>query len=344
MRYRPHVYARGADPSGERFPFDARTVLGKAERWSWEKLGLAPSFERQLSRQRPALVHAHFGTNASYATRLVEARRLPLVVTFHGHDVGGLLPHNRDSERYRGYQKRAPRMFEYSRLNLPVSREFADMLVSQIGIDPKRVVLHRIGIDVDKFPFRPARETPPIVLMVGRFVEKKGFEFGIAAFAEASKRQRDMRLLIVGSGPREALYKSVVEQQGIGGQVEFKGPLPYEQVQRLMAESDILLAPSVTTEDGDREGGLTVVKEASACGLGIVASHHGGIVDIVEHEQTGLLAPEKDSASLARYLTRYAEDFGMRVEFGKAARQKVDAEYNSKRQTRELEELFDSVL
>lgn len=343
VRYRPHVYARGADASGDRFPFDERTVLGTAERWSWERLGLAPSFERQLRQQRPALLHAHFGTNASYATGLVKRSRLPLVVTFHGHDVGGLLPHNRTSPRYRGYQKRAPAMFEVSRLNLPVSKEFADMLISDIGVDPKRVVLHRIGIDVDRFPFRPARDTPPVVLMIGRFVEKKGFEFGIAAFAQAWKRHRDMRLIIVGSGPREAAYQNVVAQHGIDTHVEFKGSLAYAEVQALMREADILMAPSVTTKEGDREGGLTVVKEASACGLGIVASRHGGIVDIVEHEHTGLLAPERDTATLARYLTRYAEDHVMRVEFGKAARRKVDAEYNSKQQTRELEELFDSV-
>src|SRR5690606_17617581 len=118
-------------------------------------------------------------------------------------------------------------------------------------------------------------------------------------------------------------------------------PLDHERVIELLQTSDVFLAPSVTDVQGDREGGLTVVKEASACGLGIVASYHGGIPEIVEHERTGLLAPERDVKALAEFLRVMLLDVGARAQFGRAARMKVEHEYSLTQQIDELESIFD---
>ena len=345
-RYEAHVYAQGRT-SGPAHAgaanFQRTTILSRPERWLWRNMRRAPRFSAQIARQHPAVAHAHFGTNASFAVPLLERRKIPLVTTFHAHDVEGLLPLHAATPRYRLYRKGAAELFRVSRLNLASSRELADMLVKQLGVPAKRVRWHRIGIDLSRFTTRTVDSASRVVSMVGRFVEKKGFEYGIAAFAQLSQQFPDARLRIAGAGPLLPRYKAVVRQEGLEDCVEFVGPLDHERVIELLQTSDVFLAPSVTDVQGDREGGLTVVKEASACGLGIVASYHGGIPEIVEHERTGLLAPERDVKALAEFLRVMLLDVGARAQFGRAARMKVEHDYSLTQQIDELESIFDEV-
>lgn len=343
QRYSPQVYAYGHGSHPELFPFAAKTVLSRPEKWLWRVLQRSPTFEWNLSRQSPVVAHAHFGTNASIAVPMLERHRVPLVTTFHAHDVAGLLAGGAAEPRYRLYRRRAPRLFRYSRLNLPSSLELADVLVRDLNVPSDRVQLHRIGVDLEKFAFCPARDRPVRILMIGRFVEKKGFEYGIEAFARVAPQLDGAVLSIVGEGEREEKYREIARREGVSERVVFLGRKSAGEVAELLRESDVFLAPSVTARNGDREGGLTVVKEASACGLGIVGSAHGGIVDIVTHEETGLLAPERDVERLGDYLLRMARDVREREHFGRAARAKIEKEYNQCVQMRVLEEIFDDV-
>ncbi len=345
-RYVAHVYAQGRTVDGAHAGatrFLRRTILSRPERWLWRNLKWAPRFGAQIARQRPSVAHAHFGTNASFAVPLLERRKVPLVTTFHAHDVEGLLPLHAATPRYRLYRKGAAELFRVSEMNLASSRELADVLVRDIGVPAKRVRWHRIGVDLSRFTVRTFDPTSQVVTMVGRFVEKKGFEYGIAAFARVSREFSDARLRIAGAGPLLSRYEDVIRQQGLTARVEFLGPLEHDRVVELLQTSDIFLAPSVTDPQGDREGGLTVVKEASACGLAIVASHHGGIPEIVDHEQTGLLAPERDVDALAQFLRVMMRDVEARAQFGRAARAKAEREYNLVQQVDELESIFDEV-
>lgn len=344
QRYAPHACAYGYSPHAELFPFSAKTVLSAPEKWTWRVLQVAPTFERTFSRRAPCVAHAHFGTNASIAVPMLERRGIPLVTTFHAHDVAALLPGATDEPRYRLYRRRAPRLFRYSHWNLPSSLELADVLVKDLAVPAERVQLHRIGIDLDKFAYCPPRERPIRILMVGRFVEKKGFEYGIQAFARVAPLLDGATLSLVGEGDREETYREIARREGVEERVFFLGRKSSQEVAALLRDTDVFLAPSVTAENGDREGGLTVVKEASACGLGIVASAHGGIVDIVEHERTGLLAPERDVSCLAAYLLRMGRNFAERADFGRSARAKVEREYNNSLQMRVLEEIYDDAV
>lgn len=343
QRYLPQVYAYGYGSHPELFPFAAKTVLSRPEKWSWRVLQCSPTFEWNVSRQSPCVAHAHFGTNASISVPMLRRHRVPLVTTFHAHDVAGLLAGGAAEPRYRLYRRRAPHLFRYSRLNLPSSQELADVLVRDLNVPADRVQLHRIGVDLTKFTFCPARDRPVRILMIGRFVEKKGFEYGIQAFARVAPQLEGAVLSIVGEGEREAEYREIARREGVGERVAFLGQKSAHEVAELLRNTDVFLAPSVTAHNGDREGGLTVVKEASACGLGIVASAHGGIVDIVEHERTGLLAPERDVSRLGAYLLRMSRDPSERADFGRAARAKVEREYNHSIQMRVLEEIYDDV-
>ena len=87
--------------------------------------------------------------------------------------------------------------------------------------------------------------------------------------------------------------------KGLTEKISFGGNIPIGEVRRLMAESDIILHPSLTPEDGDREGIPNALMEGQATGLPVVSTRHGGIPELIVDGETGLLFPYGDHAALA---------------------------------------------
>jgi glycosyltransferase involved in cell wall biosynthesis len=271
-------------------------------------------------------------------TPFARRARLPLVVLFHGHDISGLEPSSRWTPRYYRYYRQAPTMFTYASALLCASQQLADELILR-GAPAAKVRVHRLGVDTQRFaPPDPAERAPrPTVLMVGRLVEKKGMAYGLSAFASVLQRFATAQLRIAGSGPLRRQLRRRATSLGIGEHVEFLGSRTSDEVRREMRRAHLVLAPSVTTGSKDRESGPIVLKEAACCGLPAVASHHGGIPEIVEHERTGLLVPERDVDALARGLGRLLSDERARQRMGTAARRKMEEEYDNRAKVEALE-------
>jgi glycosyltransferase involved in cell wall biosynthesis len=201
----------------------------------------------------------------------------------------------------------------------------------------------RLGVEIPAaIPPRRAQDEA-IVLMVGRFVEKKGFEYGIRAFADLVATGARARLRLVGDGQRRDRYVRIARERGIEGKVEFLGRLPHHEVLAQMERADVLLAPSVVAERGNRESGLIVVKEANARGVPAIGTRHGGIPEIIDHGQTGFLVPERDTEQLAHHLGALVRDPGLREEMGRRAREKMVREYDIVERVRALETHYDEV-
>ena len=113
-----------------------------------------------------------------------------------------------------------------------------------------------------------------------------------------------------------------------------------ERLQR----SDILLAPSVTARDGNREGGTIVVKEASASQVVPIGTRHGGIPEIVDDGETGFLVSERSVDELADRLERLVIDRALRLRLGEAARRKMEREYDNRARVKQLEERYDEAV
>jgi colanic acid/amylovoran biosynthesis glycosyltransferase len=89
---------------------------------------------------------------------------------------------------------------------------------------------------------------------------------------------------------------------------EFLGGLGDADMRMWLSRARIFAGPSITTPDGDAGALGMVFAEAQATGLPVVSSYHGGIPEVVRDEQTGLLAPERDSKALARHISRFLTD------------------------------------
>jgi glycosyltransferase involved in cell wall biosynthesis len=214
------------------------------------------------------------------------------------------------------------------------------LLLAQ-GVPPARLRVHRLGIDLDAFQPGVRADRPGQVVMIGRFIEKKGFEYGLRAFAGAARQLPDLRLTIVGEGERGAALRAIVAREQLGSRVEFTGPLAPDRVAALLATAHVLLAPSVVDRSGNRESGLIVVKEASAAGAVPIGSRHGGIPEIIEDGVTGYLVAERDVDGLTDRLLRVLRDPAHRHELARAGREKMLREYDNRVRVRALEALYD---
>lgn len=302
----------------------------------------SPLFDRVIANGRFDLIHAHFGPGGTYARPFAVRHRLPLVVTFHGYDVPLLQSRLRLLPLHWPYAWSGPKLLRDMTLGLCASNELRDMLID-MGVPADRLVLSQLGVDLSAF--QPAQRDPTSlrVIMIGRFVEKKGFVYGIEAFARALRNvSTPMRLTIVGSGDGEAALRALVSRLNIDAHVTFAGVLKKAEVARELSRSDVLLAPSVVDANGDRESGLIVVKEASASHVVPIGTRHGGIPEIIDDGETGYLVPERDVEAMAARLVTVSNDVALRARLGAAARRKMEQQYDIAAQVRLLESHYDA--
>jgi colanic acid/amylovoran biosynthesis glycosyltransferase len=333
-RYRP--IAVGLVAKGEsKAP---RFLLTPRERLALTLLGRAGGAAARLRAQAPALVHAHFGTDGLIALPIAEALAVPLVVTLHGHEVSRRRARMLASGRlsWMRYALLRRRLIERGGLFLAVSEAVRRRALAD-GYPAGRVITHPNGVDTDFFRPSGAAPEPGLVLHVGRLVEKKG----TAGLLDAVASTEEARLVIVGDGPLRALLERRARSLGIEARVRFTGALPPGEVLRWMQRAWLLAAPSVTAGDGDSEGLPTVLCEAAAAGLPVVATRHSGIPEAVSEGETGLLSPERDVALLARNLSLLLASPRMRESMAGAARLRALDRFDLARQIERLEGYYD---
>jgi colanic acid/amylovoran biosynthesis glycosyltransferase len=302
----------------------------------------SPRFDARFRSDRYAVVHAHFGTVGITAMRYARKFGRPLIVTFHGRDVPLLTSWKRCKPRHWGYAALSRRMLRQMALGLCDSGELRDMLM-ELGVPPDRLRVFPLGIDLERFRTDAEERNGRRVIMIGRFVEKKGFEYGLRAFAAVAKGSA-MELRLIGGGEREVRLRRLAEDLGVGGQVRFMGVLPYDRVATELAEADVLLAPSVVGADGDRDSGLMVVKEACAAGVVPIGSVHGGIPEIIDDGRTGFLVPERDVNAIADRLRKLEGDDELRRTMAQAAREMVAVRFDVRERVARLEDVYDEVV
>jgi colanic acid/amylovoran biosynthesis glycosyltransferase len=285
------------------------------------------------------VIHAHFGPNGLLAAKHLEARSLAgnLVTTFYGYDVRRF-PSGWGAEDWRPLQRRAARV-------LCLSDVMATEL-SQRGFDPSRLLVHHLGIDVARFTpptDRPSPEPGARLLSVARLVPKKGIEYAIRAVAQVRRRHPHLVYTIVGDGPLRAELQALIGELGLAANVHLVGWKSHAEVAELMRTSHLFLCPSVTAADGDQEGTPTVLMEAQAMALPVLATDHAGIPEVVRHRETGLLVPERDQDALADAmieLMAHPESWPL---MGEAGCRRVREEFNAARQHHRLLDIYRSL-
>lgn len=282
---------------------------------------------------RTTLVHAHYGPAGIRMVPLARRLRMRLMVTFHGFDAN-VLP--RDDPSYR----RALRLlFGRAWRILAVSRSLGER-VAALGCPRSKLEVLPMGVPLRPLRMRRPSAGPVRAITVARLHPVKGVPDLVDAIALARRDGAEISLDIVGDGPERAEVEARVARQGLGAAVRLHGMQPPEAVARLLDGSDLFVLNSRTSPQGDVEALGISMLEAMAAGLPVVAARHGGIVEAVDPEVTGLLVEEGDTAALARALVRMTQDPAARVAMGGAGRARVERDYDERKSVARLKELY----
>jgi len=319
-----------------RSPYRARRLLQPSSSSGSDRTALIREIVVDSRLSDVDVFHCHYGPIGLRQVDALEVleRSTPVVTTFHGFDVTKYI----DQFGPVIYD----RLFRGGSLFLPVSELFRNRLL-ELGAPADRTIVHHMGVDVNRFPNTIEREHvgPMRAVMIGRLVEKKGMEWAIRAVGQARDSGSHIDLTIVGGGPLRAQLETLA--QDVGVPVDFTGSLSGSEVSEFLLRSDVLIAPSVTAQDGDMEGIPVVVMEAMSASLPVVATVHSGIPELVSDGATGLLSPERDSASLASHL-QALQDPALRAQLGASGRKRVEASFNRDVLDDELAQLYASVI
>ena len=267
---------------------------------------------------RVDVVHAHQGEDlAVLPLALLAARRhaCPLVVTVHcsvGHTLTGTSVRTRLLRRVGGWVERSALrradavvvLTERSAAALRADGVPADRLVvNPSGFDPALIA----GALRDVFPRVPR----PRVGYVGRLAPQKRADRLVEAFG---RMRRTGSLVLVGDGPDRALVRRLVAASPARERVTEVGFVDHATVPSVLSSIDVLVLPSAYEEMG------SVLTEAMAAGLPVVATDVGGIPEVVRHGETGLLVPPDDVDALAAALDRVVGDAALRERLAAGAR------------------------
>ncbi|MBB2958443.1 glycosyltransferase [Pseudoclavibacter helvolus] len=296
--------------------------------------GFSPKIRDFVRAQGFEVVHAHFSTNGWLIQRVAKQNKLPLVVTVHGHDITKLLVSG--SPLRRAWNRHKVRSVFGQAARIIAVSDFVRQKALDAGADAEKVVTLYTGTPIPELEEVEKRWD---VVFVGRMVEKKGVQDLLSALA--SPGLRNARVALIGDGPlREQLEAQAAE---LGLKVAFLGMIPPQQVHRELAASKLLAAPSVTASTGDTEGLPTVIVEAMALGVPVVATRHSGIPEAVREGFSGELVDEHDVAGLAQALEELINDEALRATYSANAREDAVMRFNMLRQCSLLEELYAKV-
>ncbi len=318
-------------------------VIGKAQEVLYKMGGVAPGLYRQVQKLNPVLIHAHFGPDGIRALPLARKLQVPLLVTFWGFDATMKDEYARRSSNYlnRGYLRRREVLKREARLFIAVSGFIKEKLLEQ-GFPPDKIVVNYNAVDTETFRPDPAMPREPVVLYVGRLVEKKGVEYLIQAMAQVQAEIPDAELVIIGGGPLRPKLEELAMK--LLNRYRFLGVQPLPEVRTWMNRALLLGSPSVTASTGDSEGMPTVVLEAQAMGLPVVGTAHSGISEAVSHGETGFLVAERDWEALAKCIVRLLKDKTLWQRFSQRGQERMRAVFSVHNQVRELENIYDRVI
>lgn len=344
-RYQPLVVGledKGHIPDA----LQGRTRLARnwAEAFAIRAFGHWGRFGEQVAAAKPVLIHAHFGPDGLIALPLARRLGIPLVTTLRGYDVtrsrASLAASGRLS--WMRYALFEPRLAQGGDLFLAVSDALRDRAIAR-GFPAERTFTHYNGVDLEKFrPGADARDEP-LILHVGRLVEKKGTGLLLRALAGVRAQAPGARLAICGDGPLRPLLERQARELGIADAVDFFGQLAPDRLAKLLQRSALLAAPSITARSGDAEGLPNVVVEAAASGLPVVASDHGGIAEAVIDGETGFLVPEGDTGLLEERISGLLASPALSAKMGAAGRKLAEERFDAVRQMELLERRYDEV-
>jgi glycosyltransferase involved in cell wall biosynthesis len=200
-------------------------------------------------------------------------------------------------------------------------------------------VIHN-GLNLASFPVRGSQSGQPMILGVGRLVEKKGFSDLIAACELLKRKGVRFSCEIIGTGACSAQLKEQIRTRRVGDCIMLGGPLPQQVLLEHYNRAMVFALPCVRAADGDRDILPNALKEAMAVGVPVVTTRLEGIDELIEHDVSGLLVEPGDVTALASNLERLLRDSELRQRLAQKGRAVIEERFDRTTNFAELKTLL----
>ncbi len=217
------------------------------------------------------------------------------------------------------------------------------------GYRGRAAVIPQFGVDTELFSPHPPPPSPPpspvgrtgegggvarsageggevfTIAYAGRFVREKGVDVLIRA---AARLDSNVRLILLGSGPRESAWRRLAADCGIAPRVQFKPWISSLEFPEFLRTIGALVLSSITQPNWKEQFGRVLI-EAMACGVPVIGSTCGEIPNVIG--DAGLIVPESDPDALADALRRLQHDAALRAGLSRKGRERVLTHFTQKR-------------
>jgi L-malate glycosyltransferase len=296
-------------------------------------LKVLPGLKKCIEKFKPDIIHAHYATSYGLLARLSHFK--PYVISAWGSDVmdfpGKSVIHK--SILKRNLNSAAVVMATSETISLAIKK-----------VTDCKVNILPFGIDLNVFKkkniSRIIDEENIVIGTVKSLEEIYGIDTLIQAFhiLKSQLSYKAIKLLIVGSGTQENVYKSLVKQLKLDKDVIFTGKIEYEKVADYHNMIDIFVNVS-----RNESFGVSVI-EASACEKPVVVSNVGGLPYVVINNVTGFIVNVDDSSDTARAIETLINDSALRLKMGAEGRQFVEKEFELNKNTDDLIGIYEELL
>jgi glycosyltransferase involved in cell wall biosynthesis len=276
-----------------------------------------------LARVRPRILHTHLVHADVYGQLAGSVARVPFrLSTKHGF--------NEFREgRWFGFADRS--VGSLAHVHIAISQGLAHYLAETEGFDEAAFEIVHYGI-ASAGDAKPYEDAEPRLLCIGRLIPIKGHLVLLRALAQARARVPGLVLDVAGRGPLEPALKAYARELGLEDAVRFLGFV--SPVQKAIEDAAIVVVPSLG------EGFGMVALEAMERARPVIVSTVGGLPEIVEDGETGLVVPPADAEALADAIAALAENLPRAAEMGRAARERALSAFTPERCVERVEALY----
>jgi colanic acid/amylovoran biosynthesis glycosyltransferase len=288
---------------------------------------------KQLNKLGIKHLHVHFaGMAARTAWWVKKLFGISYSFTGHANDIFVEKPDQRVSLKS---------LIADARFVVTVSDFAVNYLRSRFPFAAGKIYRVYNGLDLAQFSSAKTETLPPRLISVGRLIAKKGYADLLEACRLLVNQGLEFKCTIVGGGPEHLPLRQLLEAHRLDQVVDLTGPKSQTEIAQLLGESQIFVFPAQRDETGDQDNLPTVVVEAMASALPVVASRLAGIPEIIVDQQNGVLVPPQNPETLASALRMLLLDPQKRQRLGIAALKTAHDKFTLADTVRELVNLFE---
>lgn len=297
---------------------------------SYSTVILALDFAKRLAPNPPARLHAHWATYPSTAAMVIaDNLDIPFGFTCHAHDI---------------FLQDHLLKLKIKRADLPVTISDFNIafLEKRLGKLPQQPKIVHCGVDIDEFAYQRGERRANTIVTVGRLDEIKGFDYLIHACAKLKEKGIPVSCDLIGEGEQRPALEKLISDLSLGDHVRLLGVMAQDEVRARIQDAEVFALPSIPDRNGNMDGIPVALMEAMALGTPAISTRVSGIPELIEHQVTGWMCEPKDVDGLALGLQALLQDADLRERFAAAARQRIEDDFDCRKEAGKLIKLFEA--